>query len=605
MEAVTAPRPAREWETLKETTLCAAFQHTAAATPERVALRLPGDEISITYAEYADRVRAIAAGLAACGVGMDDPLGLMLRNTPEFHLVDTGAIHVGAAPFSIYNTNPPDEIEFLVRDSQTRIVITEMAFAQRVLEVARRVDELETVVLVDGEAEGAITLAELESRGAEDFDFEAAWRAVTPDTVLTIVYTSGTTGEPKGVKHTHATIMSGLKSMHWLCPVSDEGRVVSFLPMAHIAERYISHYGSMAFGYTITCCANLKEVGKAFVDARPTRLFAVPRVYEKTKAALDAALAGEPDPERKRAVEQAIEVGLAKVRAEQADEEVSQRLAADYARADEQVLHQLREKIGLDRLEWVSVAAAPTPYHVLEYFHAIGVRIAELWGMSETVLSTSNPQHRIKLGTVGYHLPGVEVELADDGEILVRGPNVSIGYWGRPALTAEAFDADGWMHSGDVATADDEGYLTIVDRKKELIINAAGKNMSPAKIENAIKESAELIGQVLCIGDGRPYNVALLVLDPDAAGGWARANGLGGAATEEVAADERVRGAVAEGVERANARLARVEQIKYFELLHAEWLPGGDELTPTSKLKRKPIATKYAEQIEALYAASR
>jgi long-chain acyl-CoA synthetase len=601
METLAAPKGAHDWDTLRDPTMCAAFQRMAAAVPDRVALRSIGGDEQLTFSEYAARVRSIATGLAAAGVGAGDTVGIMLTNRMEFHLVDTAAMHLGATPFSIYNTNPPDDIEFLVRDARPKVIVSEAAFADRVLEVQRRVGDLE-VVLVDGGQDGAVTLPELEARSAPDFDFDAAWNAVTPETVITLIYTSGTTGEPKGVEHTHGSILFNLSSIHVLAPVAPEARLVSFLPMAHIAERFISHYAQMAFGYEITSCPDPKQVGAAFGDARPTRLFAVPRIYEKIMSALQAGIAAESDAGRKQATEQALDTGLEKVRAEQAGEEISDDLAERYAAADEAVLSKIRAKVGLDQLDWVAVAAAPTPYHVLEFWHAVGVPITELWGMSECILATSNPPGAVKLGTVGYQLPGVEVELAEDGEILVRGPNLFSSYRNRPDLFAESVDADGWLHTGDVAEADEDGYLRIVDRKKELIINASGKNMSPAKIEGVLKEGSPLIGQVIVIGDARPYNVALVVLDPDAAAAWAKGHDMEGASTEEIAADDRVRQEVEEGIARANERLARVEQIKYHELLAAEWLPGGDELTPTSKLKRKPIAEKYADRIDALYA---
>jgi long-subunit acyl-CoA synthetase (AMP-forming) len=239
---------------------------------------------------------------------------------------------------------------------------------------------------------------------------------------------------------------------------------------------------------------------------------------------------------------------------------------------------------------------------VLEFFHAIGIELAELWGMSETCgTGAVNRPGEVKIGTVGPASPGVELKLADDGEVLCRGEFLMAGYRNAPEKTAEAIDADGWLHTGDVGTIDDEGFLKIVDRKKELIINAAGKNMSPANIEAAVKSGSPLIGQACCIGDMRPYNTALIVLDADFAPGWAAQNGLGEVAFEDLAGEASVRAAVQEGVDRANERLARVEQIKKFTVIAGDWLPGGDELTPTIKLKRKPIAAKYEREIEGMY----
>jgi long-chain acyl-CoA synthetase len=281
---------------------------------------------------------------------------------------------------------------------------------------------------------------------------------------------------------------------------------------------------------------------------------------------------------------------------------VPEELAAAVAQADERIFAPLRVQLGFDRVEAVNVGAAPTPVEVLEFFHAIGIPVAELWGMSETCgAGCVNPPERIKIGTVGPPTEGIEVRLADDGELLVRGEVVMLGYRNLPDKTAEALDDEGWLHTGDIAEIDEDGYVRIVDRKKELIINAAGKNMSPANIEATVKSSSPLIGQAAVIGDGRPYNTALLVLDADFAPAWAAQRGIEGDLAA-LADDERVRAAVQEGIDAANAKLSRVEQIKRFHIVRGDWLPGGDELTPTMKLKRKPIAEKYAAEIEAMYA---
>jgi long-chain acyl-CoA synthetase len=572
-------------------TLCDAFQLTASAGGGRVALASPDGSVRITWSEYRARVRTIAAGLASLGVGDGDTVALLLGNRPEFHLVDTAALHLGATPFSIYHTNPPEEIVPLLRNSNARVLVTEPGYLERSRATQALHPALEHIVVVEGDGP-ELTLAGLEAIGDPGFDFEAAWRRVSPDHVATLVYTSGTTGEPKGVEHTHAGLLFGLNCVQRLAPVSPNGRIVSYLPMAHIAERYVSHYSSLTFGYSITACADPKQLAAALVGTRPTRFFGVPRIYEKLCAAATALIEADPS----GALPAALQAGLARVRAEQAGETVPM-LSDEH----EQLLRGVREQLGLDQLEWAGVAAAPTPYAVLEFFHAIGVRVAELWGMSECALSTSNPPDRIKLGTVGVAIPGVEVRLADDGEILVRGPNVTKRYRNDPTRTAEAIDTDGWLHSGDIAVADEDGYLTIVDRKKEIIINSAGKNMSPTHIECAIGEASPLIAQVVAIGDARKYVTALIVLDEDAV---SRARGQHALPTEprELSHCAYVQDAIAAAVQRGNERLARVEQIKAYAVLPAFWAPGGDELTPTMKLKRRVIAKKYAETIEALYA---
>ena len=388
---------------------------------------------------------------------------------------------------------------------------------------------------------------------------------------------------------THANMLAECRAVGSILPIRPGARITSYLPSAHIADRWSCHYNQMVFGIQITSVPDPRAVAQVLPALKPTFWGAVPRVVEKLKAALEAGIAAEPDEQRRAGLQKAIEIGRQKVAAEQAGE-VPAELAQAYAQMDELVLSKLRERIGLDEAEWIVVGAAPMSREVHEFLLAIGLPVLELYGMSECscVVSACLPEDA-KIGSVGPALPGVELKLADDGELLVRGPVVMRGYRGQPEATAEAIDADGYMHTGDIATIDDDGHVRIVDRKKELIINAGGKNMSPSNIESELKGASPLIGQAIAIGDARPYNVALIVLDPDGAAG-------------KSADDPAVRQQVGEAVEQANAQLSRVEQIKRFKLLDEEWAPGGDELTPTMKLKRKPIAEKYASEIEELYA---
>jgi long-chain acyl-CoA synthetase len=579
--SIAAARRTERPAGLDASTVAEAFQLTARVHPDRCALRLKDDEFSITWAEYADRVRATAAGLAGLGLQPGGTMAIMLTNRPEFHWFDAAALHLGAIPFSIYNSYVAEQVAYQIKDAGARIVVTEKAFADRIAAV-EGIDHL--VVVDDG--------GEVESHAPAGFDFEAAWRAVKPDDNLTLIYTSGTTGPPKGVQLTHANVMAGVNGFDQVIAFPDDGRVVSWLPMAHIAERACSHYLPMLLGFTTTCCADPRQVVAYLPEVRPTWFFAVPRIWEKLKAAIEAGVAAEQDAAKKQATEWALGVGLQKVRLEQAGEPVPEELRQEHAKADELVLSKIRGRLGLDEVESVNVGAAPTPREVLEFFHAIGIPVAELWGMSETTgYGACNPPDRIKIGTVGPVSPGVEIKLAEDGEVLIRGPVITSGYRNQPERTRETIDAEGWLHTGDVGQFDEDGYLRIVDRKKELIISAAGKNMSPANIEAKIKASSPVIGQVVAIGDARPYNVGLITLDPDVAPAFAQQHG-----------EDAVLAEVQRGVDAANGRLARVEQIKRFKVLPDEWQPGGDELTPTMKLKRKPIHEKYADVIEELYA---
>ncbi len=577
---------------LSAKTMCEAFQITAAEYAAAPALRLKDSDYAATWADYAEAVRKRAAGLAALEVERGDTVGFMLVNRPAFALTDCAAMHLGATCFSVYNTSSPEQIEYVVSDAANRVVVTEQAFLERVLEARERVETLEHVIVVDGEApEGTISLEELERMGDPDFDFEATWRTVEPDDVLCLIYTSGTTGPPKGVQLTHHNMVTQWQACDEVHATEPGGRTISYLPSAHVADRWGLLYAQMFYGNCMYHCPDPRELVAYSIEVRPTVWGGVPRIWEKLKAAIEMGMAAEPDTEKGKATEWAMEVGRRRVAAYMAGD-VPADLQAEWDKADDLVFSKIRETLGIDQVEWFIVGAAPTPPEVLEFFLAMGVEICELWGMSETTaVATVNRRGRVRVGTVGPAMPGVEVKLAADGEVMVRGPVVMKGYRNMPEKTAEALTEDGWLLSGDVGEFDGDGYLRIVDRKKELIINAAGKNMSPANIEAKLKTASPLIAQVVAIGDRRPYNVALIVLDHETLA----ARGAAAEDTETIAEIEQA-------VASANERLARVEQIKRFHVLDGEWEPGGDELTPTLKLKRKPIGEKYAAQIDALYA---
>jgi long-subunit acyl-CoA synthetase (AMP-forming) len=494
--------------------------------------------------------------LAGLGVGAGDTVALLLRNRPEFNLVDTAAIHLGAVPWSIYATSSAEQIRFVLAGAGSRVVVCERDFLARVKESLDGTS-VEHVVVVD----------ELDTLPAAPagFDFAASWQAVRADWPLTIIWTSGTTGEPKPVELTHAAMCSMLRAYTTVTGLGRGGRGTSYLPAAHIADRWTAHYWWMMLGFEVTCVADGSKIMQVLPGIRPTVWGSVPRVFEKLRAALEAQ--GVTDPAALSAEETAA----------------------------------IRERLGLGEVRFLIVGAAPLPAETLQYFSDLGLPLSEVWGMSETCgLLTSNPPHDRRFGTVGPALPGVELRIAADGEVLARGPQVMRGYRNNPGLTAETL-ADGWLHTGDIGSLDADGYLTIVDRKKEIIINAAGKNMSPVAIENALKTAGTLIGQACVVGDRRPYNVALLVVDPEAASAWAAAHGRAREAYALTVADPSLREAVAQEVSVANARLSHVEQVRRWQLMDAEWLPDGDEMTATMKLKRRPIREKHAATIERLY----
>ncbi|MGN6160720.1 MAG: AMP-dependent synthetase/ligase [Marmoricola sp.] len=586
-------------------TLCAAFQRTAAAHPDRVALRTPDNSVSFTWGEYAAHVRKIAAGLASLGVSRGDTVGMMLTNRPEFHLLDAGALHLGATPYSIYNTLAPEQISHLLSNAGNEVVITERQFVER-LRAADVEGRIKHLICVDGPVAGAMSVDELEAAGDPAFDFEAAWKAVEPSDVLTLIYTSGTTGPSKGVELTHANLMAEMSALEGYYPLDENDVVVSYLPDAHIANRWGVHYNSMRFGIQVVSIDDPKKLVATLPQVRPTFFGAVPAIWYKVKAGIEAAIAAEPDDRKRKLAQWAIKTGIEVAQRRSDRRPIPVALKVQHAIADRLVLSKLRARMGLDRVKVAATGASAIAPEALAFMLGLGIPVLELWGMSETSAAvTMNPPDGIRIGTVGKVVPGgTEIKLAEDGELLVRGPLVMRGYRNEPEKTAEAIDADGWMHTGDIATIDDEGYVRIVDRKKELIINAAGKNMSPQNIEGNIKVACPLVMSAIAIGDDKPYVTALLTLDPDACAAYAARVGASDASPAALAEDPQVRALVQAGIEEANGKLSRVEQIKKFSLLPAIWEPGGDELTPTMKLKRKVIIDKYATEIDAMYASS-
>ncbi len=602
MEVTTAERYASggPGKAPEHQSVYAAFRASVERLGDDVAIRTDDDSVAWSWNEVAAMVKRLAGGYASLGLGKGDTVALMLNNRPEFIPLDLAAISLGGVPFSIYQTSSPEQIAYVVADAGARIAVVEASFLPQFLEAKKELPDLEHVVVLDGDG-GTLTYEEFEQA---DPEFDPAERAedVGLDDLLTLIYTSGTTGPPKGVQLTHRNLMALTYSVEDMITLPDRGgKIISWLPAAHIAERGAHYYLPVVKGLTVTICPDPRKIVDFLPRVKPTWFFAVPRIWEKLKAGIEAQIAGLPEEQRGPA-QQGIEAAIKKIRLEQAGEEVPEQLAAAVAKADEMLFAPLRSSLGLDEVVGVNVGAAPTPLEVLEFFHAIGIPVGELWGMSETCgVATLNPPEAVKLGTVGPPVPGVEIRLAEDGEVLCKGDAVMPGYRNLPEKTAETFD-DGWLLTGDIGELDADGYLKIVDRKKELIINAAGKNMSPANIESKLKAASPLIGQACTIGDGRPYNVALIVLDSDFAPVWAKQNGLDGKSVEELAGEEKLIAAVQAGVDEANSKMSRVEQIKKFTILPAEWMPGGDELTPTMKLKRRPISEKYEAEIEELYA---
>jgi long-chain acyl-CoA synthetase len=580
------------------------FAATAARHPEQVALRWRSDDEQWhewTYAEYADRVARVAAGLRQLGVAPGDRVVLMLRNVPEFHVVDLAVTVLGATPVSIYNSSSPDQVAYLAGHCGAEVAVVEdEGFLQKFLAVRDQLPSLRHLVIVhpdDRTPDDVVVLDRLLAH--EPLDLAAEASRVDPATLATIIYTSGTTGPPKGVMLTHENVVWTLESLKRALPFEEfvGKRVVSYLPMAHIAERTTSHYGGAFLGYEITTCPDPALLSAYLKEVRPNFMFGVPRVWEKIHAGVNAAL--HLDPEKHQQFSDAIEA--ARPIAEAMDwGRATDDQVATFSFLDEVAFRPIRELVGLDQCEAAISGAAPIPAEVLSWFRAIGVPMSEIYGMSESTGPMTWTANQVKPGTVGPAIPGSEVALAADGEVIFRGGNVFEGYLNAPDKTAETVDDEGWLHSGDIGVLDEDGYLRIVDRKKELIITAGGKNVSPANLEAALK-LIPLVGQACAIGDQRPFVSALVTLDPEVAPNWAASRGIEFTSLSELATHPEVVAEIEEGLREVMAEFNNAEAVKKVHILGEEWLPDSELLTPTSKLKRRGIHARYADEIASLY----
>ena len=555
-----------------------------------------------TLQDFSDQVAAAAAGLASVGVGNGERVLLMMRNRPDFHWFDAAAQFLRATPVSIYNSSSPEEVEYLAGHAEARVAIVEDAgFLDRVLKVRKDLPLLERIYVIeppDGPLpDGVFAAGDLFEHGSADLDALAA--ATSPDDIATLIYTSGTTGPPKGVMISQYNVVYTIEILKRSIEFDDflGMRVVSYLPMAHIAERAVSHYQSMILGYSVYCCPDPNQLTMYLKEVHPQLAFGVPRVWEKIYNGVNAALSADPD--RKAQFDDGVNAAI-EIRRSNLDGDFTDEQQATLDFLDSVAFANVRELVGLDAIELAITGAAPIPDPVLEWFNAIGVPLAEIYGMSETTGPMTFSPERPKIGTVGRGCHGMEVRIADDGEVVCRGGNIFQGYFKQPDKTAETI-VDGWLHSGDIGEVDDEGYIRIVDRKKELIITSGGKNISPANLEAALK-TIPLIGQAAAIGDGRKFVSAILVLDPEATAVWAKATGKEGQALAELSIDPDVLSEVQAGIDEVNEQFAQVEQIKKFTLVGEEWMPDSDLLTPTSKLKRRGVNARYDAEIEAMYA---
>jgi long-chain acyl-CoA synthetase len=567
---------------------------------------------TLSWTQVREHALDLAAGLAQIGLAPGDTMAIMATNRIEHVLADIAAVHASGTPMSIYATFAPEQVAYVAGNAEPTVVVLEGADQlQRWQKALDEVTSIKAVVVMDaalaGEDDRAVSWDDLlergrEARAADPVMYDDLWRSVTPDHPLTILYTSGTTGHPKGVVLTHHNICFETESSLDTHQLWEPGETVSYLPFAHIAERMLGIYIPQFQGGHVHLIGDPALLVGALGEVHPTRFFGVPRVWEKIRTGVSGLLAAETDEAKKAAVEKAMEVGLRYVESRQLGQETSPELAEEYAAMDAAVLAPIRGLLGLDRVEWAASAAAPMPVEVTRFFAGLGIAIYDVYGMTETsAVVTANGPAGFRLGSVGRAITGVEVRLGEDDEILVRGPVTTPGYFKQEDATRALVDEDGWLHTGDIGKLDEDGFFYVVDRKKEMIITSAGKNIAPSNIENLLKESP-LVGHALVFGDARPYCVAVLTLDGEIAPVLAQRHGIEFTDLADLAQNPQILALVQQSVDAANERLSRPEQVKKWELLPTEWTAESEELTPTLKLKRRVVHAKYQDVLERLYA---
>jgi long-chain acyl-CoA synthetase len=568
-----------------------------------------GNWHGISWHQYGQAVQRVAGFLLVEGVNHRERAAILSYNRPEWHIADLAIEHVGATVVGIYLTNSPSQCQYIIDHSEAPVVFVEnREQLAKILEVRAELPRLRRVVLIGGAVEAgdgdlvvtwADALASGDRYNAEHpTEFAQRWQAIGPDDLATFIYTSGTTGPPKAVMLDHGNILWTVASIEKtidLSPDSAEDEVtLSYLPLAHIAERVAGHILHLYVGHKIYFAEDLAHLALNVTEARPTFMFGVPRIWEKYQGVVEKELATAGGIKGFLA-RWAIKQGYAHVDAATRGEAPG----VAYRRADRLVLSKIRTRLGFDRVKQLVTGAAPISPDTLRFFWALGLPLYEVYGQSEDTgpTSTDRPGY-VRLGTVGPPMPGVEVVIAADGEVLVKGGNVFRGYFKDEAATAEALDSQGYLHSGDVGVIED-GFLRITDRKKDLIITAGGKNISPSNIEVALK-AQPFVGNAVAVGDGRPFMSALLTIDAEQLDALAREVGEP-ADMEQLARSDKVREIFQKGVDAVNAKLSHVEAIKKFTILPNDLSVDGGELTPTLKVKRKVVGEKYGSQIEGIY----
>jgi len=587
------------------------FDRNADRYPDQDAIHWKEDDWqSLTWSQYRDQVHQAAAGLSALGVGQDEFVAIMAGNRPEHVIADFATVHAGATPVTVYSTLTAPQIRYIADNCGASVAILEdLEFMKRWEEIRSELPNLRHVVLMSGAenydtADWVLSWEELLAKGRRLLEQDAdtvrrSAATVTPESLATLIYTSGTTGTPKGVMISQRNVVWTLESLRRAADLHMGVRMVSYLPLAHIAERLATHYLGTYLAGEVWYCPNLAGVLEYIQEARPTLFVGVPRVYEKFHARLQSRFA-EAEGIKKLLLGKALDLNERRVEAEMEGKKGPMLAGL----LDKIVLSKVREGLGMEEVDLAITAAAPINPDLIKFFLSIGIPLYEVYGMSEnTGPATVTLPGSVKVGSVGKALPGVEVELGEDGELMIRGGIVSEGYFKLDDASRETFDSDGWLHTGDLARVDEDGFVWIVGRKKEIIITAAGKNVAPAYLETLLGNH-RLISKACMIGDQRKYLSMLIALDPEEAPAWAEANDLEYTDLESFSRQPAVEAEVERAIAAANETVSQVEQIKRWVIVPDEWTPESGEITPSLKLKRRVVLDKYSDDIEKMYAGA-
>lgn len=591
-------------------TLTEIFCNRVAKSPDAVAMRtkVDGRWQPITFAEFDSAARSVANGLISLGIEKSDSVALLSTNRPEWHIADAGILLCGAVAVPVYVTNSSSQVAHVVGQSGAKVIFVENELQlDKVQQVMDRVPELQTVVVFESDVplkSPTMTLDHLRRRGDDQTKVDRRTlteriESMGPDDLATIVYTSGTTGLPKGTMLSHGGFSWTLDCLGRVLPFGDcEDRILSYLPLSHVFERLASDWGGIFFGFEVWFCESIEMLRENLKDCRPTFFIGVPRVYEKFAAGIQAKY---KEHEKADTIAKAVDAALRRVDLEQEGKPVPLQLKVKNSLFDKLIFSKTREELGMDLCRFAITGSAPIATEVIKFIRALGIDLIEAYGQTETNAPTTvTPPGKARMGTVGPPIPGVELKFDPDGEVLVKGPNLFVGYFKDPQATAEAMTEDGFLRTGDVGELDEKGYLKLTDRKKDIIITAGGKNIAPQEIEGKLTMSP-LISQAVVIGDRRPYLTALLTLDQQAAEQWGKALGVPAEEVEALAKEPKVLTEVSSLVDDVNANLSKSEQIKKWTLLGRDFTQQAEEITPTFKVKRKTVEDKYAAEIEEMY----